>query len=792
MRLGERGASIPTFEPSSSTECSAYPDDIGSLAAGLSDEQALRKIGQRTTATGKVLAVLMIGGAVALGWSYMQRSAHFDSRMDGILAAGKLQGEPMLAALRSEVANSTYDDVRERAIRNLSHFNDPAAVPQYIQALDSPGIVRRAAALALAKLGSPAADSAKAKLVEVLPKTDEKDRPQVVWALAVLHEASASDAILEQFTRGLLQAQPDFDPAVITKALGIAKLSSPDLTGHKETSVRALVAMALSEAASPEVVDPLVRLISNKDEDTEVVRAAVAGLGRTGDPRAAGPLFQLMQTRPEMRQSVIDALGKSTAAPQLAVLLGQAKDVQSKRDVVGLLRKTFDARAADALASVIADQDEEVRSEAALSLSELGDARAVPPLIELASSDDDSTATDAIDALRRLGNPAAASALLELFDKFPYRKAAIMRALGTTGATEAGPKLLKELEGDDIGAATKALGQLKYEPAYKVLLEKLPRTKYKDIDFSRPSVPSEMAYRNRLESINGLAYFGRPDPKLIKALTTIIEDPADDFRLGEFAGSALGQIADESVYAMMLQKIQDKALDERIRTDYALGLWRKPNADVAAQLPPLLASDASGTIKQAAALAIGYAGAPATDDALLKSLDDANARRYASFAVALGGNQAAAEKLLAVLPTDRDTEEILRMAVSSTEDDNFNLLTQGMFDSGQIYRRLNNAQLLMKGTGAGAGAVSYSYLWVQTNARLRSGWDGPGGMSDRDIRAALFKELGSPDAARRTLVANTLAAMNLRGLLLAARDAGVKEAREIILDMDRPKEAKPQ
>jgi HEAT repeat protein len=788
MRLGQGDASIPTFEPSSPTECSAYPEDIGNLASGLSDEQALRKIGQRSTPTGKILTVLLIGGAVALGWQYMQRSARFDARMNGILAAGKMQGEPMLAALRSEVENSEYDDVRERAIRNLSHFNDAQAVPQYIKALDGAPIVRRAAALALAKLGSPAADAAKPKLLEVLPKTDEKDRPQVVWALAVLREQAASDAILEQFTRGLLQAQPGFDPQVITKALGIAKLSTPELTGHKETSVRALVAMALSEAASPEVVPPLVRLIQNKNEDTEVVRAAVAGLGRTGDPSAAGPLFQLMQTRPEMRQSVIDALGRSTAAPQLAVLLGQAKDVDARRDVVRLLRKTYDARAADALASVLADQDEDVRSEAALSLSELGDARAVPPLIELAKSDEDDTATDAIDALRRLGNPAAAPALLELFDQFPFRKAAIMRALGATGAAEAGPKLMKEIEGDDIGAATKALGQLKYEPAYKVLLDKIPRSKYKDIDFSRPSVPSEMAYRNRLESINGLAYFGRPDPKLVKELVAIIEDPADDFRLGEFAGSALGQIADESVYQLLLQKIQDKALDERIRTAYALGLWRKPNPDVAAQLPPLLQGDTPSTIKQAAALAIGYAGAPANDAQLLTLLDDPSARRYTAFAVALGGNDAAAQKLLTILPTDRDTEEVLRMAVGSTEDDNFNLLTQAMFDSGQIYRRLGVATIMMQ--GGPDGGTSYTYFWQQITARLRSGWDGPGGMSDRDIRAALFKELGSPDAERRSLVARTLASMNLRGLLLAARDAGVKEAREVLLEMDRPKEVK--
>jgi HEAT repeat protein len=786
MRMGNRFATTSFSEPQPPLVCSAYPEDLGNMTAGMSDEEAIKKIGQRTSASGKIVTLLMVVGALGLAWFYMQRSAAYDARMDGVLAAGKMEGEPMLAKLREVLSTTTYDDVKERAIRNLAHFKDQQSIPLFIKELETAGIVRRAAALALAGIGSPAADPAKPKLLEVLPKSDEKDKPQVVWALAVLREPAASDEILKEFTSGRLQAQPGFDPQIITKAIGIAKLSSPELTAHKEKSVRALVAMALSEAPSPAVVAPLVRLIQNKDEDTEVVRAAVMGLGRTGDPSAAGPLFALLAQRPELRQTVLDSLAKSTAAPQLAVLLKQATDVNAKRDLVRLLRKTYDARAADALAAMVADQDSDVREEAANALAELGDPRAVPPLLELAKSEEDGVATDAIDSLRRLANPAAAPALIALFDEFPYRKASIMRALGTTGASEAGPKLIKELDGDDIGAAAKALGQLQYEPAFSVMMAKLPRSKYKDIDFSRPSVPSEMAYRNRLESLNGLAYFGRPDPKLVKEIVTIIEDPTDDFRLGDMAGSVLGQIADEGVYQLILQKVLDTKLDERIRTAYALGLWRKPNPAVSAQLLPLLTGDTPGGIKTAAALAIGYAGSPENDEKLMALLDDPNARRYASFAVVLGGDAESATKLIDVLSKDRDTEDILRSAVNSTEDDNFNLLTKTAFESGQIYRRLEVADTMMKGKGE----TSYTHVWAHLTTRLRAGWEGTGGMSDRDIRAALFKELGSSDPERRKLVATTLGSMNLRGLLLAARDANIKEAREVLLEQDRPKEIK--
>src|ERR1044071_1540933 len=90
MRMGQRFNEIPTFEPSSPLVASAYPEDLGNLAAGLSDEQALRKIGQRTTATGKIVSILIVAGAAGLTWFSRQSSSKFDSRMDPVVEAGKL------------------------------------------------------------------------------------------------------------------------------------------------------------------------------------------------------------------------------------------------------------------------------------------------------------------------------------------------------------------------------------------------------------------------------------------------------------------------------------------------------------------------------------------------------------------------------------------------------------------------------------------------------------------------------------------------------------------------------
>jgi HEAT repeat protein len=773
----------PTFEPA--LKASAYPEDLDRLAAGMSDDEALRKIGSRTTTTGKIMAVLMIAGVVVLGYLYIERSKAFDSRMDGLKEAGGLQGEAMLSKLRDVLSTSTYDDVKVRAIKNLGHFKDAQSVPVLSAQLEKPGVVRAQAASALAAIGSPAADSAKPALLAALQMTDEKDRSQVIWALAVLKEQGASDAILSEFVKGIWQKYDDFDPKIITEALGIQKLSSPELTGHNDKPVRALVAMALSEAASPAVVPALVRMLKRPGEDPEVIRAAVAGIGRAGDPAAAPDLFALMTQRADMRQSVLDALARSTAAPQLAMLLGQAKDATTKRDLVRLLRKTYDPRGANAFAALIADADEDVRNESAQGLAELGDPRAVEPLLVLAKGPEDDSATDALDSLRQLGAPEAGPGLLPLLKEFPARKASIMRALGTSHVASACGDIEKELKGDDVGAAAKALAQIPCEKAYPTLVKMLPRDK--KIDFSRPSVVSEMAYRNRLEAMTSLSYFGRPDPKAIKELMIIIEDPEDDGRLAMAAGAALGQMADPALQEAMLAKVLDPKAEERARMSYVNGLWRRPNEGLSTKLATVLSSQSPGTVKLAAALAVGYAGSAANDETLIKLLGDQNSRRYAAIAATLGGSEAVAHRLLEVLPEDRDAEEVLRGAVNSNEDDNFNLLLEPMFTSGQIYRRMKVAEVMREGNPL--TNTTFSYPTQQLAARLVAGWDGPSGVSPRWIRAELYKALTGTDAARRKLVAGIMVSMNMRGLLLAARDAGVKEAREALLNMDRPKSA---
>jgi HEAT repeat protein len=143
----------------------------------------------------------------------------------------------------------------------------------------------------------------------------------------------------------------------------------------------------------------------------------------------------------------------------------------------------------------------------------------------------------------------------------PGKKASIMKAIGKSGSKSAGAVLAKELEGDDREAASFALADLKYEPAFKNQVALLKRPK--DVDFSKPSVPTEEIVRNREIALRSLGRYG--DSGVVPALMTLIEDQADSAKLRAIAGAVAGQLADQEDLATIIAKAKNNALDEATR-----------------------------------------------------------------------------------------------------------------------------------------------------------------------------------------------------------------------------------
>ena len=763
--------------------------DLGPPLGG--DDEAVRQMGSKTPAWAWLALLVLIGGVGAIGFFWYQQNQAYENRWaDYTEAQDQAENqEDFLRRMREILPVTQYEDVKVRILQKMAEYHDVASVPLIAAQLEGDlPTVRAAAARAIAAIGSPDADPAKPVLMRILPNTDARDRAPVVWALAVLGESAASDAIIEEFSSGRLQGQPGFDPRVISDVLGPERLSSDALINHDEVSVRALTAAALAETASPDVIDPLSRMVdfelSHEEPDENVLRSIASGLGRAGDPRAGGPLFRILESQPRMRSVVLDSLRRTVGAPGIAALLSSASDISVKRELVQMLASSHDPRAADPLAEYLTSEDADMRQDAAFGLAELGDERAVPALLDLARGDDLGIGREAIAKLQRLGAEGAADGLAEMLGGEGYlaRTANILRALGTTGATHVGPIIEANLEGDDIASAAAALADLNYDPAYDRLLHMIPRPR--EVDFSQPSIANEMPFMNRTAAVRALGRYGRPDAA--EALMTIIEDPLDDRRLRMDAGLALGAIATPDILRQAVEKIRQPNLDEVAKRYYVSALWQNPSREVANDLMTLVASpETPPDVKRAASLAIGYAADPALDDRVRQMLDDASLRREAAFMVVLGGSDANARALLTALAADPELQQVILFSIRDDESNAFNLITGSAFESGELWRRLSVANILNEGEGDNR----HGYIWNHLIERLRAGWDGHDGMTPRDIRERLWNGLRGDDAHLRTLVALTLAAMDERGLLMSARDQGgpgSAEARAQLLRLNNP------
>lgn len=770
------------------------PTSVSHRAPGapdFDDDAAAKQMRRRVSPLGAVVSLVLVLGAGAAGvWWFRNEQAKEPADAWRTRANAAQNDEELVTILRSELGKATDDQAQVAIMRNLGHFRDGASVPLIVPFLKERGVIRASAAKALAEIGRPAGDPSRPALLEALKDTenDAVARPAVIWALTALGESTASDAIIEAFTKGWLQEQDNFDPKLIVDAIGPARLASDDLINHKQVSVRTLVAVTLAEAASPAVVEPLSKVLRQElartgdDQSVEVIRAAAAGLGRTGDPAAAGPLFELLEKQPSMRSTVIDSMERTTPAPNVAALLPQAREVSLRRDLVRVIAKSHDPRIADTLAGFIADADADTKSTAAIGLADLGDKRALPALLEIANTPDEAEAMPALEAIKRLRAPEAAAGLRPILEQWPGRKAAILRALGASGDVSAVPLLMAELAGDDVGAAALALADLNDEGAYRKLLTMLPRPP--KTDMSTPEVQNETLFMNRRAAIRGLGFYGRPDPTA--AFIKIVEDSMDDSRLRFEAGQALGRVATADTLKDVVAKVKNPTTDENARRYFVQALWQKPAGPLAADLFEIMVSpSADGDLRRAAAIAIGYSADPANNAKLQELIASAETRGHAAFAIILGGDEATVRKLIGVLDEDRQLADLMSDDVNDTSTEYFNLVSKELYASGEVWTRIAAAFALREGVTA---EKTYPFAWTHLVNRLKNGWDGPGGLLPHEIRAKVWETLQGQDAKNRRLAAELLGAMEERGLLLAARDSnlpGSEEARAILLRVNR-------
>jgi hypothetical protein len=171
---------------------------------GGSDDEEIRKIRRRVSPFGKVMILVVLGVLAGVGYflvkSASDQSAAESAKTAGLAELGHVMDQTLppdqLASRVRDVYNryKASVEVRMAARRVLAGLHDTTAVPLLIEGLRGDAAERRQAALGLAEIGSPDANSARDALAAVLPQTGEVDRTEVAWAMVVLDDPRSASS----------------------------------------------------------------------------------------------------------------------------------------------------------------------------------------------------------------------------------------------------------------------------------------------------------------------------------------------------------------------------------------------------------------------------------------------------------------------------------------------------------------------------------------------------------------------------------------------------------------------
>lgn len=791
-----------------------------------SDDDAIRKINRRVSPIGWLLIVSVLGvggGAAYYGvTSEIQRQHEEAAEQQGrrdlqeVLGHTDYTPDQIATRVRAIYTASQSDSVKASARRVLAGLHDPQSVPMLIEGLAIPGNARAQAALGLAEIGLPAAESARSRLMEVLPTcVDPGDKVEVTWALVALNEPRAWPTVRQMLEANRLQevaglnGRRIFDPGMVARVAGVQNLR--ELSRSRSQASKRLAVLSLAELATPDVIDELTVL--STDSDIEIAREAAIGLGRTGEERAAHPIMEFLNRNPNSRDSVVSALAASVGVRGLSVLIHGSTDLSTRAASTRLLRDQRDPDAGDALFEALGastgadDVSKAMHRNAVFGLAEIGDPRAVDGLMEYATFatthlDPNSTqeAKLALEQIRHIpgAGARAKTALLALLrdPHGDFVRTQTLLALGTAGDPSVGAEMLQYLGSPDSqeGAAVALCALHNPEGISRVRVDMRRPPNLRMVD---ETVRDEEIFIKRRNAIRGIAWSG--DARVAPDLYRIIDDADDRRLLREEAGFALAAVADDAVVNEVATRALDTSRNEEARMYYVWALRGRSTPPVSLRLvQTYLRHGVNSDLMKAAAIAAGFGGDDTLSDPLIALLtapnQDPQVKYAAAVATILGGNARAANTLIDILVGDDQLVGILQNEFAprstnpnaATAQENWLLLplTRPMFTDGRVFRRLQVAQLLEQ---ARAGK-HFGFAQTQLMTRLRSGWESAIGLQPTEVRALLREAAMGTDAQRQDMALFALRALNDRGSLLALKrqtrnPAAAERARRELVSM---------
>lgn len=721
------------------------------------------------------------------------------------------------------------DDVpalQQEAFAELAWAADEQGLDAIIAGLKSNDHrVRGTAAQAIAEYGSPKADKAKPALLEALKDADDSDKPQIVWALAVLKEASAFDTVMVEYRAGHLSTvqkldqSPAFDPEMVAEMVPLDKLAS--MTGDESDSVRQLVATSLSKDGDPKWTSQLITLVG--DSSIEVAREAAVGLGRIANEQALAPLVTALgKADKDSRQKFLAALRDGVGAKGLILALRTvSKDSHNAekfqtRQIFDMLRELADPRGGDALYAYIqTDPAPHWRTEAALRMAEIGDVRAAetlgwrlkqdPAKLYDESKDPEWTRDDQerIVGARMLADLAALypdkrpellqhaeDGAIFWVNYYPQPHANGLRFLATARSERFKPMLKgwadpsvplpKEGQQDMPPVWGTAQSALRYlgvmqDPATWSVLEKQIARKPAKLDISMASLNQGglAVLGMTLKALGhgaaeGFAEWG--DEKAYGALLKFVEDPDQNEQAKEKACFALAWVATDDQMKEIVSKVHshDKSdpKDAIIRACFLETLVHRPVPDATAGLLPLMKPDLDMIVRHQVARAIGFGGlGKDVEPKLFAMLTDNALRADAALALMIGGDRDAAMRAVAAY-NDAPPESMEEL--KEIYNRSFGYWSDKNYARGDVGRWIDNADGIAR-VKVRDSLQDWPKRILQRAIQGIEYDNGPHSLTRVRFRVMLYADAKSKDSAKSQAAIRILKFMGEKGVLMALR-----------------------
>ncbi|MFB2922954.1 HEAT repeat domain-containing protein [Aerosakkonema funiforme] len=345
------------------------------------------------------------------------------------------------------------------------------------------------------------------------------------------------------------------------------------LLGHP--TVRYLVMEALVRYGK-RVTDLLIEQL--KAEVCQVREAAVAVLGRIGDPVAVPALTQLLTTDPELTITTAGALaqiGDRRAYDTLLSLMGHPSP-GVRQAVVAALNSLGHPDMLTRTIDLLQDKDPHVRESAVKIAGYFAFNECVTLLLERCRDSEEDVRRAAIELIPYLENaPVLPTLIWALENDTPKVRATAARALGQMESPIAYPYLLNALMDGDAWVryyATRALGTHAYPEAMDTLAQ---------------LACSDPATQVRIAAVEALGRVG--GPRAVSILASLAEDSSSADDLVRSALMALGEIGHPNSLPPLLSALRSSDLQRRIYSARALG--KRGGTGVEAALYSLVAVD---------------------------------------------------------------------------------------------------------------------------------------------------------------------------------------------------------